>query len=97
MGLVRKPTEDEVEHTRRIARKHYLQCEGDYRKYKKGVRAEIKQEYGSILLYLTIAAVLLQIAYTLWKWWRDAKIKEPPELMPLSEWQYLQKTGAYKR
>lgn len=74
----RKPTSKEKLHGRDIARRHYIDSKGDEAKFREGVKAEVQESYGSIILMVTLAAAILQICYTLYKFWKDTKTTIPP-------------------
>ena len=63
---------------RAMARESYIEAGGDVAAAKKIFRAKLKG-YGSILTMLTIGAIMLQIAYTLFKFWQDTRVAIPPE------------------
>jgi hypothetical protein len=37
----------------------------------------------SVLVWIQVSAALIQIAYTLWKWWRDNQVTHPPVDRPM--------------
>lgn len=48
-------------------------------------RREDPGEFGSVLLVLMFTSAILQICYTLFRFWRDTQTKIPPELAAKGE------------
>lgn len=65
--------------TRELARDAWIKSGGDIKKAKQIAKRDMKEALGNPLTMLIIASVVLQICYTLWKWWRDARVSIPPE------------------
>lgn len=71
---------------REIARESWIKANGEMpvaKEFAKAAvakyKAEQSQGYGSMVLMLTIAAAMLQIAYILFKFWMDTRTRVPTE------------------
>lgn len=70
-----------------FARESWIEADGDATVARRLVKERVEvyrksesQGYGSIILMLTITATMLQIAYTLFKFWKDTRTTVPPEI-----------------
>ncbi len=79
----RGTTSEQNREGRRIARKSWIAAEGDMAKAKQLAKAEVHEQYGSIILAITLAAAILQICYTLFKFWQATHCVNPPETPPV--------------
>jgi hypothetical protein len=84
-----KVTEDQKDDIRKIARLSWIEADGDMTKAKAICRQKVKEKYGSIVVMITVAAALLQIAYTLFKFWQDLNQKRPAKNWQLAERRFV--------
>lgn len=74
---------------RDIAKQCWVESNQDMDRARELCRSRIKSEFGSIIAYITIAAALIRIAYTLFKLWMDLKVSEPTAEPTATERRYV--------
>lgn len=82
MGLFRRANKKERRRAFEIARENWVKCRGwesdeCCKQARVSARAQVKQEYGSIVLYITVAAAIVQIIYTLYRFWKETRCENP--------------------
>lgn len=67
---------------RYFALRTYVECQGDLSLCKAATtrRALHKEGVGNLIVVLTIGALLIQIAFTAYKFWKEMNYAQPPNV-----------------